>query len=531
MLHPDGGAGFDFARQNFHFYLRELIMRKCKILMLTCLAAICGLASGEGPSTAPRPVPLTRPEMKQFLEDMKARTPRIPLPEMTAEEKAKAGERGSGYESRLRALYMPSGGGGFGSSFGFGPIPPAGGASPASKEGASKEAAAKDAGGKEGASNVPAFARPQDPLMTLDYAFKTELFWIVSRTNNCQYCLGHQESKLLAAGLKEEQIAALDGDWSQFSPAEKAAFAFARKITYEPHLFSDADVQGLRKYYKDLQILEMTLSTAGNNAINRWKEGVGVPQSKNGGNFQNRGAGGAATPPPAAAAAAPAQTYLTPTPEQFTKLVTKVAPLQMDAKTGEPTKNTVCNRPPLESREEVEKTLLACQGRTPRLPLVDEDKAREIVADAWPTGPLPQWVRLLANFPRDGKNRIVGTRAAEESGDLKPLLKAQVSWVIARQDRAWYALGEARARLRKLGQTDDQIFKLDSDWKEFTPAEQAQFTVARKLAASPVVLTDEDVAAVLKLVGPRDVVQLVSYTTNRAAFDRITEVAGLQLEK
>ena len=34
----------------------------------------------------------------------------------------------------------------------------------------------------------------------------------------------------------------------------------------------------------------------------------------------------------------------------------------------------------------------------------------------------------------------------------------------------------------------------------------------------------------MKLAGPRDVVQLVSYTTNRASFDRITEAAGLQIE-
>ena len=57
----------------------------------------------------PRPVPLTRPEMKQFLEDMKARKPRIPLPELTEDEKAKLGEREIGYENRLRTLYLPEG--------------------------------------------------------------------------------------------------------------------------------------------------------------------------------------------------------------------------------------------------------------------------------------------------------------------------------------------------------------------------------------------------------------------------------------
>jgi hypothetical protein len=95
----------------------------------------------------PRPVPLTRPEMKQYLEDMKARKPRIPLPELTAADKEKLGDRAENYEARLRYHYLGQsdtrlGGGG---------------------------------------------AREADPAMSLDYAFKTELFWIVSRTNNCQY--------------------------------------------------------------------------------------------------------------------------------------------------------------------------------------------------------------------------------------------------------------------------------------------------------------------------------------------------------
>ena len=48
------------------------------------------LRAGEPPD-APRPLPLTRPDMKQLLEDMKQRTPRIPLPPLTDEERAKLG--------------------------------------------------------------------------------------------------------------------------------------------------------------------------------------------------------------------------------------------------------------------------------------------------------------------------------------------------------------------------------------------------------------------------------------------------------
>jgi hypothetical protein len=476
-------------------------MHRFAALTMGLMLATAGVARAD----EPRPVPLTRPEMKQLLEDMKARKPRIPLPELTEGEKAKLGEREAGYESRLRALYLPEG-------WGFG-----GG-------GGNRTAAAGSP--NAGAPAVAGLGRNSDPNMTLDYAFKTELFWIVSRTNNCQYCLGHQESKLLAAGLNEETIAALDGDWSEFTPAQRSAFAFARKLTYEPDHLTDADIDGLRKDYKDLQILEMILSVAGNNAINRWKEGAGVPQSKDGGNFGRRnGAGAVATP-----ASAPPQTYLTPTPEKFQARITRVAPVLNDPGTGEPSKLTVCRRAPLESRAEVEKALEIARKRAPRLPLLDEARARSVVSEVFPEGPLPRWVRLVANFPREGVNRVSSVRSAEEKGDLKPLLKAQVSWIIARQDRAWYAAGLAKRRLEELGQSEDQIDQLDGDWSGFTPVERAQFTLARKLAASPVVLTDADVDLAVRLAGPRDVVQLISYTTTRASFDRITEAAGLPLE-
>jgi alkylhydroperoxidase family enzyme len=456
----------------------------------------------------PRPVPLTRPEMKQYLEDMKARKPRIPLPELTDDEKAKLGERGSSYEGRLRTLYLPPGEG-----FAFG--------------GGNRTAAG---GTNRGANAGAPIGRNTDPKMSLDYPFKTELFWIVSRTNNCQYCLGHQESKLLGAGVKEDEIAALDGDWSEFTPAQRSAFSFARKLTYEPDRLNDADIQGLRKFYNDLQILEMILSISGNNAINRWKEGVGVPQSQNGGNFGRRTEAGAVAAPVADRPAAP-HTYLTPTSEPFQARITRVAPVVNDAKTGVPTKLTICKRPPLESRGDVEKALERARVRASRLPLLDEAQARTLVSEAWPAGSLPHWVRLLANFPREGVNRITSLRSAEEKGDLSPLLKAQVSWIIARQDRAWYAAGLAKRRLHELGRSDDQVYSLDGDWSEFTPAERALFTVARKLSASPVVLTDEDVARAVTLAGPRDVVQLIHYTTTRTSFDRITEAAGLPLEK
>jgi AhpD family alkylhydroperoxidase len=178
---------------------------------------------------APAPPP-TRPAMKQALEEQKRIKPCLPLPPVTEEEKTQSDGRRVVNNARMRALYLLE----------------------------------ELRGGN--------FFRGRDPAMTLDPTFKTLLFWIVSRVNDCRYCMGHQERKLAVAGLSEDRIAALDCAWSHYTPAEQAAFALARKLTYEPHALNDKDIETLRKHYKDLQILEIPFTIVNNNSTNRWTE-------------------------------------------------------------------------------------------------------------------------------------------------------------------------------------------------------------------------------------------------------------------
>lgn len=162
-------------------------------LALLCFP-IVNLALADEPVTLPRKVPTTRPEMKQMLEDLKKRPLRIPLPELTEKDREELGDRANSYESRLRYHYMP--------------------ASEGSVFGGGNRNRTGNAPGAAGAGNAPRrdFSRNADENMTLTYQFKTQLFWIVARTNNCQYCLGHQEWKLSATGMTDDAIAALDSD-------------------------------------------------------------------------------------------------------------------------------------------------------------------------------------------------------------------------------------------------------------------------------------------------------------------------------
>jgi alkylhydroperoxidase family enzyme len=441
--------------------------------------------------------------MKQQLEDLKHRPIRISLPELTAADREALGDRVDSYETRLRYHYLPAS---EPSVFGSRPL---------------ANRSATGAPGGTPATPPRDFSRNADENMTLTYSFKTMLFWIVARTNNCQYCLGHQEQKLSAVGMTEAQIAALDFDWGQYTPAEQAAFAFARKVTFSPHEIGDADIEALRKHYTDSQILEMTMSTAWNNSINRWKEGAGIPQSHDGANFFAR----ATNLPPDRPV--PDKSFLTPTSPEYVNSISVVVPFEK----REGGAQAISSRPALETRDEVRAALKAATTRQPRLQMVTEEAVRQAWGTDVPAGPVPHWMRLMASFPNEGKGRMPALLAfSTDRGDLSLLQKAQVSWIIARQDRAWYAVGQSWNQLQKLGQTEDQIWALDGDWKEFSPADQTLFQCAKNLANSPIALTDADVAAALEANGPRKLVQLINFVTGRAYFDRVTEVAGLPVE-
>ena len=441
----------------------------------------------------PSPAPITRPGIKQVLEGSKQSKPRLPLPPLTEDDNARAQSAASGKvqgpmggvinNGRMRKYYLePEFRGEF-----F--VRPADLANPDPKS---------------------TLRLGADPSMPLDPTFRIMFFWLVARANNCYYCLGHQEVKLQAAGVSDDRLAVLDTDWSEFKPSEATAFAFVKKLARTPQEVNDADVEELRRYFKDQEILDILFSTGNYVAMTRWTGGLAIPQEDH-------------------------RVYLTPTSAKYVDLPSLIAPIDpTQIGSASVCKPLAANRPPLESRQEVETQLSAARSRKPRLPLVAEDKARSLVPQEWPSTPLPQWVRLLANFPDAGKARITSISAAGgpgvEKGSLDRTLRAQIAWIAARQDRAWYALGHAKQRLQALGQSDDAIYALDAPGDDVSPTQRVVFHLARKLTVDPALVTDADVEAVRQRLSDRETAEVVYFITVAGFFDRVTEAAGLQLE-
>lgn len=448
------------------------VLRTCSLAPVFGLALmIPGATWAENPDQ-PRgrvnPVPETRSDLKQALEDSKRAEPRLPLPPVREEELREGEERARSLvnNGRMRRHYLPPGfvSGGFPSR--------------------------------------------EEPNMTLGHPFQTMLFWIVSRANNCTYCLGHQESKLAAAGISEDQVAALDGDWSVIVPANRAAFEVARVMTLTPHELRDEHIEMLREHYSEPQIAEILYVVSSFNAMNRWTGALNIPQEEH-------------------------REYLTPTSDEAASTVTQVAPIGASSGSEGVRYASPQQRPPLESRDEVMSILMACRDRSPRVALIDAETTNELLAqhglDLGTDDP-PQWVRLLAYFPNVGLNRASILKAVEHEGSLDPLLRAQVAWVSARHDRAWYALAHAQKRLEAMDQSEEQMFGLDSDRSRLDEGDQLALAFAERLTVDPALVSDEEVEQLREHFGDHEVAELVAVVAEAVFFNQLTEAAGLPIE-
>jgi len=436
----------------------------------------------------PAAVPLTRDDVKQALEDSKHATPRLPLPPPTDEEKAREAEAAKAREAAAAANSETS----RRTSHGI------------VNNGRMRNLYLSDYSDR---SNAPAgFRREPDPAQTMDPAFRVMMFWIVSRGNNCTYCLGHQESGLTSRGIPEELIAALDADWTAFDPAKQAAFTFTKKVSLEPYAIHDADVDALRTYYDDTQITELLLAISGFNAMNRWTGPLRITQESH-------------------------REFLKPTAEKFAATISPVAPLPPGSAGKGFVPPVARPRPALETPAQVQKALEAARSRTPRLKLVDEAATKERLGGLVGNGYVPQWMRLLAVFPKAGPARIEQHLAAEQKGTLEPRYKAIIAYVGARNDRAWYALGHALNRLKALGFSDEQIALLDDPEKIESANDREVARFARKITVDPALIDDDDFARMRGLFDDKKVAEVVYQITEAASFDRLTEAAGLQLEE
>lgn len=308
---------------------------------------------------------------------------------------------------------------------------------------------------------------------------------------------------MLAAGVADDQIAELDGDWSKLPEAERAEFEFTKKLAHAPNTVTEADLDAIGKHYKPLQVLEIAVSVAGFASTNRWTSSLNIPAEESGDFFRKKDS------------KEDFSTFKTPTSDKYKSAVTSLAFIKPKATTSCPPAVPV--RPELESREQVEAAWKSAAERKASLPMADVEGAN--------------WEKLLSSFPKANAGRMASIKAGMTKGKLSAKLKAELAWVAARHDRAWYALAIAKKRLADAGLSTDEIFALDAEKNALPEAEKLAVAFAKKLTVAPQTITDGDIAGLRKHFKDAEVAEIVHHLGNAAFFDRVTEVARLPLDK
>ncbi len=84
-------------------------------------------------------------------------------------------------------------------------------------------------------------------------------------------------------GATQEQIDALeDFESGPFSDAEKAAFAFAARMTLSPRGIEEAAIERLRAHYDEGQIVEIVAMAGAFNYLNRVANSLEIEPTKPG---------------------------------------------------------------------------------------------------------------------------------------------------------------------------------------------------------------------------------------------------------
>ncbi len=101
----------------------------------------------------------------------------------------------------------------------------------------------------------------------------------VSKLNACDYCVSHHAPSLRVEGLSPEGVARLleMEDHPELDDCDKAVVRYTQAVTQRAGRMRDAELDALRQWFSDAQIVELTWRIALCGAFNRFNEALQIP--------------------------------------------------------------------------------------------------------------------------------------------------------------------------------------------------------------------------------------------------------------
>jgi alkylhydroperoxidase family enzyme len=114
----------------------------------------------------------------------------------------------------------------------------------------------------------------------LDPELRAKMRWVAAHANQCRYTEAQALADLRRAGVHDFEIEAFQKDDSNLPAGERAALAFARKMTVDASSVTDAEMAQLLGEYGNKQVVAMVLLLAYANFQDRLILSLGVANDK-----------------------------------------------------------------------------------------------------------------------------------------------------------------------------------------------------------------------------------------------------------
>jgi len=134
---------------------------------------------------------------------------------------------------------------------------------------------------------APSLPRTTAAMLELDYLHRArgplaplllgKMRWLVAHATGCAYTEACATADLRRAGLGAQALRALAGGQAERVAPERAALAFARKLTRDPKAVTDKEVAQLIRHYGEQQVVAMVLLVAHANFQDRLFLALALP--------------------------------------------------------------------------------------------------------------------------------------------------------------------------------------------------------------------------------------------------------------
>ena len=349
---------------------------------------------------------------------------------------------------------------------------------------------------------------------------------VVARTIRSEYGRACADIDLRRAGMDVSSIERLTGDRATLTAPERAALAFAERMTTAGYTSTDADVATLVEAFGEARVVAIVLQIAYSNFLYRMTQALALPIEE----------GGPLAPldvefvKPAHDTVIGADVIPAPRPEPGS---TATAPNEPNVKLTD----TEWSRFRF---EDLQQKLESQRQRKPRVSISTWEQFRQVLPESLYPRAKPlriRWSLLVSGRqPKLGPAWIKTTRTFGSEAQQDRVFEETLFWMVTRSLRCFYCMGHCEMLLEVAGLGKDDFSRrtarLDSDdWSSFSPAERTAFSFARKLTDTPWNVDDADIRRLVDQFGYERALDVIWWSSRCQFMTKISDAFQLQLER